>query len=275
MISSKRKSGRRGLTNKLFWYIGMTFCSLVFIAPVVWMLSTSLKAEGDTIESPVTWIPRAPTIDNFIYAIERSPYPIGRAFFNSLFVSSVTVICVLCINSLAAYAFARMEFKGRDILFIMVLSMLMVPFQVILVPLFLFFWRLKLANSYLSLTTPMFASAFAVFLLRQFFINIPKDLEDAARIDGCSKFRIFIKIILPLSKPVMATLAIFTFLGSWNSFEWPLIILTKAHMMTLPIALAYLLNSGVGRASLYGKVMAASFVSSVPALIVFIIAIIL
>lgn len=250
-------------------YIGLWICSIVFFSPVIWMISTALKVESDVLTLPLRWIPKRINLTNFTKVTYGSSYPVGKAFWNSSVVAIATVVLVLFITSLAAYAFARMEFKGKNLLFTLALSTIMVPGEVTIVPLFLLMWKLGLANSHIALIVPSLSSAFGVFLLRQFFLSIPRDLEDAARIDGCSQLRIFYQIILPLAKPALSTLSIFTFLSSWNSYTWPLVVITRAEMMTLPICLSYL-QSTIGY-SRYNEVMAASVIATVPSLIVFLV----
>jgi len=232
------------------------------------MISTSLKPENQVFSYPPKWIPKTFTLEN--YATILREFPIDLWLYNSVVVAVLTTIIVLIIDSLAAYAFARMDFKGRDFLFMLVLSTLMIPIQASVVPLFLLMTKLRLADTYVGLILPQVANPLGIFLLRQFFSGIPVELEDAAKIDGCSRMGILIHIILPLSLPVLATLAIFTFVASWNNFLWPLII-TRTETVTLPVGLSSF-SSGVGEAPearQYGIVMAASGFATFPVLLIF------
>ncbi|MFA6448882.1 MAG: carbohydrate ABC transporter permease [bacterium] len=240
---------------------------VVEIAPTVWMLSTSLKPEGEIVSSRIQWIPTTFTLENYKMMFQR--YTVASWFFNSIFAALASTVIVLLIDAMAAYAFARMKFFGRDMFFFLAVSMLLVPLQVTVVPLFLMFQKVGQLDSFLALVLPTCGNVFGIFLLRQFFMTIPRELEEAAFMDGCGHFRIFFKIVLPISKPALTTLAIFTFMSSWNSFLWPLIATDK--MRTLPVGIAMSI-SGLGgtTASIqYGIAMAGSLVSVLPALIVF------
>ncbi|TKJ47334.1 ABC transporter permease [Candidatus Aerophobetes bacterium Ae_b3a] len=243
--------------------------ALIWFSPILWMVSTSLKPEKYTIEWPIHWIPRSVTLENYYSVIFESVINIFRPFFNSLFIASAVIVLTLLTSSLAAYAFSQLRFKGQNVLFFLVISTLMIPEEVLLVPRYLLLYKLQMINSYNALILPMVASPFGIFLLRQFFLGIPRDLQDAARIDGCSKFRIYYQIILPLSKPALAALAIFTFLANWNSFTWPLIAIDSIELMTVPIFLATFHAFGV---IMWGRLMAAVSCVTLPILIFFCIA---
>jgi len=253
---------------RLLLYFCLYLVIILWSAPIVWMISTSLKPENQVFSYPPKWIPKTFTLEN--YATILREFPIDLWLYNSVVVAVLTTIIVLIIDSLAAYAFARMDFKGRDFLFMLVLSTLMIPIQASVVPLFLLMTKLRLADTYVGLILPQVANPLGIFLLRQFFSGIPVELEDAAKIDGCSRMGILIHIILPLSLPVLATLAIFTFVASWNNFLWPLII-TRTETVTLPVGLSSF-SSGVGEAPearQYGIVMAASGFATFPVLLIF------
>jgi ABC-type glycerol-3-phosphate transport system permease component len=242
---------------------------IVEVAPTIWMLSTSLKPEGQIMSPRVQWIPSQPTLEN--YRMMFRQFAVARWFWNSIFAASVSTVIVLLIDSMAAYAFARMRFFGRDILFFLVIMMLLVPVQVTVVPLFLLFQKVNMLDSYTAIILPTCGNVFGIFLLRQFFISIPRELEEAAFIDGCGHFGIFFKIVLPLSKPALTTLAIFTFMSSWNSFLWPLIATNSDATRTLPVGIAMFISGlgGTTAATQYGIAMAGSLLSVLPALIVF------
>ncbi|NOX97549.1 MAG: carbohydrate ABC transporter permease [Nitrospirae bacterium] len=268
---SRQKRRKHRDWQKLILWISLTFVSLIFLFPILWMISSSLTPNSEVIQYPPRWIPSHPTLANYIEVFTTArTVRVGRALFNSAFVSVSTVILTLLVASLAAYPLARMEFKGKNALFIFILIGFMVPAQVTFVSLFLIFNSVGWLNTYQALILPAGASPFGVFLLRQFFLAIPKDLEDAARIDGCSRLRILFSIILPLSKPALATLSIFTFLGSWNSFLWPLIVMTDPKSMTVPVILAYYVASFQSSFK-WGTLMAVAVVSSLPAVIIFLI----
>jgi len=246
--------------------------AIIMLIPLLWTFVTSIKPEALTLTYPPRWIPEKATFENYREVWGRASLTadivFSRCFFNSTFLAIVTVFLTLIVTSLAAYAFSRLSFPGRDFIFMVVLSTLIVPGEIILIPLFMICYRLGWINSYNAVIFPGLGGAFGVFLLRQFFLTIPKELEEAARIDGCGSFRILITIILPLSKSALAALAIFTFLGSWNNFVWPFVVLIDGSKMTLPVALAQFINTG-GNWSVYGKVMAAAGIASIPPILIF------
>ena len=229
------------------------------------MTSTAFKPERSATQLPIRWLPEAATLENFRFILQDSL--LLRWTWNSFFVAAVTTVVVLVINAMAAYAFARLEFWGRGVLFYLVLITLMVPEQVVLVPLYLLMSDLELVNTYSALIFPRLALALGIFLLRQFYLGLPRELEEAAELDGASKLMIFVRIVLPLTKPALSALAIFTFLGSWNSFLWPLVSVTGENMFTLPVGLANF--QGTYNIE-YAKIMAAALVASLPILVVFI-----
>ncbi len=249
----------------------LTVLAILWLLPILWAISTSLKPNPHTYRYPPRWIPEQITLRNFkevFFTIRTTP--IWRAYINSLIVSTSTTALVLVVSSLAAYALARFDFPGRNLVFGIIVSSLLIPGQITLVPVFLRLYRWGWLNTYKALVVPGLASPFGVFLLRQFMLSIPRDLEDAARIDGCSKFRTFYSIVIPLIKPALTTLGIFTFFGSWNDFMWPLIVMTKRNMMTLPVALqAYL--AAFNYMIEAGYILAASVAATVPPAIVFLV----
>ena len=212
--------------------------AFTMLLPFMWMVSTSFKPSSEIYVFPPRWIPKNPTLKNYVDLFSSINF--GRPFLNTVIVaSSITFLSVL-LSSMAGYAFAKFRFKGRDKLFFLILTTLMVPGQMTMIPVFLLLRYLGLLNTYTGLILPGAVSVFNIFFMRQFIMTIPNDLIEAARIDGARESYIFFKIILPLSKPALTTISIFTFTGSWNSFLWPLIIAQDERMYTLPVAVSVL-----------------------------------
>jgi len=242
----------------------------LWLLPLAWIALTGLKPESEIIRLPIQWLPVQPTAENFGTALTTSRTAnIGRAFFNSTIVATGETLFTLVIDAMAGYALARLQFRGRAVVFGIIVASLMVPLQITLVPLYLMFEGVGWLNSYHALILPGLSRAFGVFLMRQFFLALPRDLQDAAKIDGAGPFMTFARVALPLVKPALAALGIFTFLRSWNEFTWPLIAISSNEMMTLPVALARLLGSYRVE---YGIVMAGATVSALPLIIVFFLA---
>ncbi|HBE78815.1 MAG TPA: carbohydrate ABC transporter permease [Firmicutes bacterium] len=248
----------------LFFLAVIWLLAIVWILPILWMISTSLKTETMVLTLVPHWIPPIITFENYLHAIQKAPLLLW--FYNSLAIAIVSTLLVLIIDAMAAYAFARVRFTGNRVLFIIVLCTMMVPSQVIMVPLYLLFNSMNLLNTFIVVILPRTAAALGVFMLRQFFIGIPVELEDAARIDGCSRYGIFWRIILPLAHPALASLGIFTFVWSWNDYLWPLITLSTKEMYTLPIGLSTLVGYFARE---YGMLMAGAIIASIPTFIVF------
>ena len=244
--------------------------ALVWFLPLVWIAVTAIKPAPEIIRLPIRWWPVHPTADNFAVALTTNrTASIGRAFFNSTVVAASETVITLALDAMAGYALARLQFPGRRVVFGIVVASIMVPFQVTLVPLYLMFEQAGWLNTYQALVLPGLSRAFGVFLMRQFFLSLPRDLSDAARIDGASPLAIFTRIALPLVRPALAALGIFTFLRSWNEFTWPLIAISRNDMMTLPVALSRLLGSFFVE---YGIVMAGATLAALPLIIVFFVA---
>jgi multiple sugar transport system permease protein len=234
------------------------------IIPFLWMLSTSLKSDQQAYIFPPIWIPRPVVWGNYMTVWQALPF--DRFLINSAIVSILLTVGQLATCSLGAFAFARLRFPGREKLFLLYLGTMMIPFQVTMIPVFILVKYLHWLDTYQGLVVPGLFSAYGTFLLRQFFMSIPSELEDAAKIDGCSYWRIFWNIILPLSKPALATLGIFVFMWSWNNFLWPLLIVNSLEMNTLPLGLSYFL----GQYTIYWNLlMAGTTIALVPVLIVF------
>jgi multiple sugar transport system permease protein len=244
--------------------------AVLWLLPLVWILLTAVKPEPEIIQLPIRWIPSQITFAHFATALTTSRTAnVALAFFNSTVVAVLETVLTLAIDAMAAYALARLHFRGRALVFGVIVASIMVPTQITLVPLYMMFQQVGWLSSYQALVLPGLSRAFGVFLLRQFFLSVPRELEDAARIDGAGVFTIFYRVALPLVQPALAALAIFTFLRSWNEFTWPLIVISRNDMMTLPVALARLLFSYRVE---YGVIMAAAAFSALPLIVVFFVA---
>jgi len=248
------------------WVVNGLLAGLAALAlfPLVWMVSVSLMPAGASSVLPTPIVPRGVTLDNYRQLF--ASLGMGRYFVNSLLLALISTAISVSFNVMAGYAFAKLRFRGRDALFRALLGALVIPGQVAMLPLFLMLKPLGLINSYAGAVVPMMASVFGIFLVRQFARGIPDELLEAARIDGAREFRIFLTIVVPMLAPVLATLAIFSFLSSWNDFMWPLIVLTDDSLHTLPVALAGLSREHVQDNEL---MMAGSVVTVLPVLAVF------
>lgn len=260
------------LNQKRWWEVVLTYALLGGIAiamlfPLFWLISTALKSGSENIfEFPPRFIPQQPTFSNFVKVWQTNPF--GRYFFNSTLIAVVTVVLNLLFCSLAAYPLARLSFQGRELIFSLIVATILIPFQIVMIPLYILTVQLGLTNSYLGVIFPSIASAFGIFLMRQAFQNVPKELEEASRIDGCSELGIWWHIMIPSVRPALVTLAIFVFIGSWSDFLWPLLVLTNADYFTLPLGVARL----AGRASTNWRLIAAgSVIATVPILLFFVI----
>ncbi|WP_245557777.1 carbohydrate ABC transporter permease [Deinococcus apachensis] len=256
------------------WGRTLTFLALlvgaaVMMVPFLWMLSTSLKPSTDVLTLPPRLIPREPTLG--AYGEVAASFPIWRVLLNSVVVAVLTTLGQLVVSSMAGYAFARFRFWGRDALFTVFLATLMVPFAVTMTPLFIIVKTLGWTNSYLGLIVPAMFSAFGIFLMRQFFLSLPVELEEAATLDGSSTFSTFWRVMLPLSGPAIATLAVFSFMASWNNFLWPLLIVSHQNLMTLPLALATLQGVYPGQTQ-WNLIMAGTVLTVTPMILVFLLA---
>ncbi len=250
--------------KKVALYIFLVVTSLLTLLPFVWMVSASFMADGHASVYPPRFWP-----DEIIFSQYENLFlrlNVAGNFINSLIVSlGVTVISLFC-NSMAGYAFAKFRFKGKDKLFNLLLSSMIIPSQVTMLPLFLLLKEMGFINTYLAIFIPGMANIFGIFLIRQYVLSIPDSLIEAARIDGAGDFLIYRKIILPLAKPILVTLALFTFMGTWNDFLWPLIVMTDDSMYTLPVALANLMGEHSKDPEL---MMAGSVITIIPVLLVF------
>lgn len=265
----KRKSTQLTI-KKLITYLFMFSLGAVFALPFVWLISTSLKVPQQIFALPPVWIPHPVRWQNYLNAL-----PLMNFFLtlkNSLTVVCGVVIGVLFSFPLVAYSFARLDWPGRRFFFIILLSTMMIPFAVTLIPIFIVFNALGWVNTFKPLIVPAFlGNAFYIFLLRQFFLTIPTDLSDAARIDGCSEFRIYWNIILPLCKPILTVVAVFAFMGSWNDFLSPLIYLNAEEKWTMALSL-FAMRSGMGWDLKWAELMAGSALVTIPMVIIFFLA---
>jgi putative chitobiose transport system permease protein len=240
--------------------------AVIMVFPMLWLLSTSLKGpEENLLAVPPQLIPQSPTLANYVEVWRTNPF--GQYFLNSTVVSVLTVVINLLLCSLAAYPLARLSFKGREAILALIVSTIMIPFQVVMIPLYILAVNLGLRNTYLGLILPYLASAFGIFLMRQAFQGVPKELEEAARMDGCSDLGIWWHVMIPATRPALVTLGIFVFIGTWSEFLWPLILLDRPERYTLPLGVARL----AGSFSLDWRLVAAGSVLSVlPAILVFV-----
>jgi len=237
---------------------------LISVIPFVWMVSTSFKGPGEIYIFPPRWIPRNPTFDNYIDLFQEMNF--GRPFLNSVIVSLSTTFLSVLVATMAGYGFAKFRFKNKNLLFLFILGTIMVPGQITMIPVFLLLSRLNLLNTYWGLILPAIANAFNIFFMRQYIMGIPDELIEAAKIDGAHEGWIFFRIILPLARPAMAAITIFTFTGSWNNFLWPLIIATDESMYTLPVAVSVLGGQYTENIAMQ---MAGSVIVILPLIIVF------
>jgi len=250
--------------RRIYLYIFLIITSLITLVPFIWMLAASFMTDGDASVFPPKFIPDPFTFVQYEILFER--LNVARNFFNSLFLSATVTMISLFFNSMAGYAFAKFRFKGKNKLFNFLLSSMIIPSQVTMLPLFLMLKSIGLINTYMAIIIPGLANIFGIFLIRQYVIAIPDSLIEAAKIDGATDFQIYRKVILPLATPILVTLAIFTFLGTWNDFLWPLIALTDNSMYTLPVALANLMGEHTKDPEL---MMAGSVLTIIPVIIVF------
>jgi multiple sugar transport system permease protein len=259
---------RQQIIQRIIIYFIMIVIALLIIIPIVWMLSTSFKPKSQWFTKDIYWIPKTFTLANYQRLFNNPTTPILRWFINSAGVAVIVTGLILVIDALAAYAYARMQFRGRNLLFSLLLATLFLPGMMFLIPNFLTIYRLGLLNNYLGVILPGLAGVFGVFFLRQFFESIPKELEEAAEIDGASTMQTFLQVVLPLSKPALATLGVITFLGSWNDFLWPLLILKDRMLQTLPPGLRTLQGAYTSE---YGLMMAGAVIVAIPVLLLYIV----
>ena len=259
--SSRARRGRSRVTS-IISQILLSLVALLFLVPIIWMLLSALKPSAEVFTVPPTLFGSEVKFSNFVEAWNYLPF--GRFILNTLFVAGIGTLITLVASAMSGYAFARLNFRFRGGLFVLYLSTLIVPQEVIVIPMFLVMQRLGWVNSYQALILPWAFTAFGTFLLRQFFLTIPRELEEAAKIDGCGHVRILRNVIVPIAAPALAVLAVFTFISYWNSFLWPLIIINDTDKMTVPLGLDLFLGQQGQRWEL---LMAAATISMVPTVI--------
>jgi multiple sugar transport system permease protein len=250
--------------GRLLLYAALALGALLSLGPMLWMLSASLMPAGDASAYPPRLVPRTVTLEHYRALFTR--LNLGRYLLNSVIVATLVTGASLFVNAMAGYAFAKLRFRGRDRAFRLLTLGLVVPSQVAMLPLFLLLKQLGLVNTYWGVVIPGLASIFGIFLVRQYALSIPDDLLDAARVDGAGELRIFWSVVLPVVRPILATLSIWTFLATWNDFMWPLIVLSDDRRYTLPVALANLVGEHVQDTEL---MMAGSVLTVLPVLVVF------
>ena len=255
------------ISRSILTYAVLSAIAVLMLIPLVWLVSTSFKSPTEDIfQFPPRLLPEQPTFENFVTVWQSNPF--GRYLFNSTLVSVLTVVLNLIFCSLAAYPLARLNFAGREVIFSAIVTTILIPFQIVMIPLYVLAVQLQLRNTYLGIIFPAIASAFGIFLLRQAFQGVPKELEEAARIDGCSELGIWWHVMIPSIRPALVTLAIFVFIGSWSDFLWPLLVLDRPELFTLPLGVANL----AGTFTLDWRLIAAgSVISIVPILIFFLV----
>jgi ABC-type glycerol-3-phosphate transport system permease component len=264
-----RRSMRHGGRARSWLVTGLVWgVAVLFLVPFLWMISSSLKPNYQIFEVPPRWIPDPPRWENYVEALTTLPF--NTYILNTAIISSLTIVGHLLSCTIIAYAFARLRAPGRDFLFVVVLATMMLPYPVTMVPLYVLFKQLGWINTFLPLVAPAFlGSAFYIFLLRQFFLTIPADFEDAARIDGANTLQILWMVILPLALPALATVAIFTFQSSWNDFLAPLIYLQKPELYTVTLGLQFFRSTYTTN---WAYLMAATLVTSLPMILIFFVA---
>ncbi|ROR96349.1 carbohydrate ABC transporter membrane protein 2 (CUT1 family) [Salana multivorans] len=241
----------------------LTLAAALVLLPFVWMVASALKPASEVFASPPSLVGSSLRWENFTNAWTYLPF--GRFMVNGIVVSAIGTVMVVASSAMAAYAFSRIRWRGRDGVFLLYLGTLMIPQEVLVVPMFILMRNLGWTNSYLGLIVPWAFTAFGTFLLRQFFLTVPEELEDAARIDGASRWRMFVRIVLPMATPAMGTLAVFTFIGYWNSFLWPLLIVSDVRMATVPLGLNMFLGQTGNQ---WNLLMAAATISIVPSALI-------
>lgn len=248
-------------------YVLLSVASFVILIPLLWMLSTSLKKQMDVYVLPPKWIPNPPQWENYLTVLTNFNFPLYA--LNTTFITTTVVVGTLLTSSMAGYGFSRLRAPGRDVIFLVLLGTLMLPYTVVMIPIFILFKNLHWLDTFKPLIVPsLFGNVFYIFLFRQFFLTISSELEDAARIDGCSSFQIYYRIILPLARPVLITVAMFAFVENWNDFLGPLIYLSSEDRRTIALALHFYQGSTRVGPQLH-LLMAASFMAVLPCIVIF------
>lgn len=265
IMKSQIPNPKSQIPYRLLMYGLLGAIATIMLFPLLWLISTALKSPAENIfQFPPQLLPSQPTAENFVKVWQTNPF--GQYLFNSTLVAGFTVILNLLFCALAAYPLARQSFPGRDWIFTLIVSTIMIPFQIVMIPLYILTVQLGIRNTYIGVIFPAIASAFGIFLLRQAFQGVPKEMEEAARMDGCSELGLWWHVMLPAIRPALVTLAMFVFIGSWSDFLWPLIVLDRPELYTLPLGVATL----AGTFSLDWRLIAAgSVISIAPVLLLF------
>jgi multiple sugar transport system permease protein len=267
-VPGRSKASGRNLADRLSSWLAtavLIMAAIVWLVPIAWVVDTALKTEPDTTTVPITWIPPSGfTMESFWQVLSAGN--MLRWFFNSFLTSSIITVLVVLLASLAAFGFSRISFPGRNFLFFAIVAGIVIPPQVLIVPLFQEMDALGLVDTYWGIILPQIAAPIAVFIFKQFFDGIPRELEDAARVDGASRFRIYWQIWMPLARPAIAAVSIFIFVISWNNFLWPFIVVTNTDMMTIPVGITTVQSSYGVR---YADIMASAVLAGLPLVVVF------
>jgi multiple sugar transport system permease protein len=263
--STSRDDGGRKL-RRILQYGVLGLLTLLFISPLIYMLSTAFKSTGDAASPDPQWIPRNPTLDAFRTILDADGTPVLRWLLNSFLAAGLQSLLIVATAAMAAYALARLEFPGKRTIFAIIISTLFIPPVILLIPNYLITSRLGWLDTLAAVVIPGAAGAFGVFFLRQFFLGLPEELEEAAALDGAGRWRTFLTVVLPLSRPALVTLGMLSFLTNWNDFLWPVYVLFSPESQTLPAGLATLQNANAVR---YDLLMAGAVIASVPVLILY------
>jgi multiple sugar transport system permease protein len=264
-----RTGGERRGAGRVLMYVALAALSLLFVSPLVYMVSTSFKTTADAASTNPQWVPANPTLQAYDTVLTTDGTPVLRWLLNSLVSATAQTLLILVTASMAAYALARIDFRGKRWVFGLIVATLFVPPVILLIPNYLVVGRLGWLDTLLAVIVPSAAGAFGVFFLRQFFLGLPTELEEAARIDGANAWTIFWRVVIPLSRPALATLAVLSFLTNFNDFIWPIYVLFSPDQLTMPAGLNTLQNSA---STNYPLIMAGAVIASVPAIILFVIA---
>ncbi len=261
MSKKKRMGMRMSLVRKILWYVVTTVGAVAMLLPFAWMISTSFKAENEIFTAPISWIPSQINFDNYSRALEV--VPIFKCMLNTLIIAIPKILGEVFVSALVAFGFARFEFKGRNVLFMVMLATMMLPYEVTMIPTFMIWSKLGFSDSYVPLILPAFCgSASFIFFLKMYFETVPKDYEEAAWLDGAKNFKVFYMVFLPLAKPALVTICLWSFMGTWNDLLGQLIYIDSQEKYTIQLALASF--SSMTGETLWGPLMAASFMALIP-----------
>jgi multiple sugar transport system permease protein len=264
--AQRRRPSMLRVVGYVALYAILVLFSVFMLVPMAFAVVGSLKPEAEIFTVPISWLPSSPQWQNYVLPFQKN---IGRYFVNSMIVSLTQTFAPMLLCSMAGYSLAKFNYPGRDLIFLFILSTIMLPIQVTLVPTYLIIKELGWVNTYAGLIVPGLATTFGTFLMRQFFLSLPSEYMDAARIDGASEPRIFWNIMLPMCRPALSALGIFSFTGSWNSFLWPLVVVNQDEMRTIPLGIVFYM--GEQRVPEYGQLLAVSVIATLPVLLLFVI----